>query len=461
MFAHVDADAFFASVLMRKHPELQGKPVLALGMGGTSVIAASYEAKAKGVRTGMRLTDARRLVPNAIEMASDFRETGLASKQIESTLGQLCPVIEQMSIDEWFLDLRTMVDGIPKNLDAWAQDVRKIVTQRTAISVSVGIGPTKTIAKMASEYRKPGGITVITMPDSSEATHSTFYILHSTFLHDRPAAAIPGIGPRRQIETEAHGWKTAWDYANADPNLIRELFGKPGRELQQELLGESIYPIAASKPPKSVSRCRSFRSTANRDFVKAHLLKHLEYCTEKMRRSALATTEISVWVRTNAETRGRDAPLGGLNQNIPNMMRLDQNIPNMMHHNQNIPTRLNQNTKDAPPGRLYRHDGQSTRLTKPAETVDDLLIPTLACLKPLTDQRGPWNQVGLALNGLIASGSMQQSLFENPKDIADNEGLQKAVDQLHKRFGRDAVTRASALQVPSGTSKEMDLPIID
>ncbi|MDD5056108.1 MAG: DNA polymerase IV [Candidatus Peribacteraceae bacterium] len=408
MFAHVDADAFFASVLVRKHPHLQGKPVLALGMGGGCVIAASYEAKAKGVKTGMRVIEARKLAPGAIEMPSDFRETGLASKQIEAALEEVCPAIEQMSIDEWFLDLRTMMNGIPEHLDAWAQEIRRTILQRTAISVSVGIGPTKTLAKMASEYRKPGGITVVSISDSDQTAHSTLYIVHSTFLHDRPAAAIPGIGPRRQIETEAHGWKTAWDYANADPAMIRKLFGKPGRELQQELLGESIYPIAIIRPPKSVSRCRSFHSTMNRDLVKAHLLKHLEYCTEKMRRSGLATTEIAIWVR----------------------------------------------------GKEYRHDGRNMRVSKAAETVDDLLMPTLACLKPLLESCGPWNQVGLALNGLIPSGSLQQSLFENPKDAADKEELQKAVDQLHKRFGRDAVTRASALQVPSGTKKEMDLPII-
>jgi DNA polymerase-4/DNA polymerase V len=439
MFAHVDADAFFASVLVRKHPNLQGKPVLALGMGGGCVIAASYEAKAKGVKTGMRVTDARKLAPGAIEMPSDFRETGLASKQIESVLEETCPAIEQMSIDEWFLDLRTMMNGIPEHLDAWAQELRQTVLQRTAISVSVGIGPTKTLAKMASEYRKPGGITVVSISDSDQTAHSTSYIVHSTFLSDRPAAAIPGIGPRRQIETEAHGWKTAWDYANADPNMIRELFGKPGRELQQELLGESIYPIAVSRPPKSVSRCRSFRSTMNRDLVKAHLLKHLEYCTEKMRRSGLATTEISVWVRGNDR---KDAPPEGMWE-------------------ENASAGGVWKSKGAPVGRLYEYDGRHIRLSNPAETVDSLLIPALACLKPLMEKRGPWNQVGLALNGLIPSGSLQQSLFENPKDNADNEELQKAVDQLHKRFGRDAVTRASALQVPSGTSKEMDLPIIE
>ena len=121
MFAHVDADSFFASVLVRKQPRLRGKPVLALGMGGSCVIAATYEAKAKGVKTGMRLSDARKLVPDAIEMPSDFRETAIASHQIEDMLRAQCPVIQQMSIDEWFLALATLVGGVPHDLTAWGR----------------------------------------------------------------------------------------------------------------------------------------------------------------------------------------------------------------------------------------------------------------------------------------------------------------------------------------------------
>ncbi|HRH92992.1 MAG TPA: hypothetical protein PKV72_00500 [Candidatus Peribacteria bacterium] len=178
--AHLDADAFFASVIVRKHPQLRGKPVFAIGMGGGCIIAATYEAKSKGVKTGMPLFEARKLCPGAVEMASDFAETGIASAQIESILRDVCPIVEQMSIDEWFLDLATMQGGIPADLAVWAKATQADVLRQTALSVSVGVGPSKTLAKMASEYRKPAGVTNVLDADIER------------FLRDRPAAAIPG-----------------------------------------------------------------------------------------------------------------------------------------------------------------------------------------------------------------------------------------------------------------------------
>jgi hypothetical protein len=130
-------------------------------MGGGCVIAASYEAKAKGVKTGMRLKDALLLCPEAIRQPSDFRETGLASQQIEKILQDHCPRIEQTSIDEWYLDLPSCVGGTPIDVTGWAVGVQKMILRNTALSVSVGVGPSKLLAKMAGEYRKPGGVTVV------------------------------------------------------------------------------------------------------------------------------------------------------------------------------------------------------------------------------------------------------------------------------------------------------------
>src|SRR3989338_1927860 len=124
MIAHIDADAFFASAIVRKRPELRGKPLLALGMGGGCVIAASYEAKAFGVKTGMPLKEARPLCPEAIAIPSDFSEALVASREIESILADECPFIEQASVDEWYLD----VDAIPRareiDLPTWAQNLQ-------------------------------------------------------------------------------------------------------------------------------------------------------------------------------------------------------------------------------------------------------------------------------------------------------------------------------------------------
>jgi nucleotidyltransferase/DNA polymerase involved in DNA repair len=212
-------------------------------MGGGCVIAASYEAKAKGIKTGMRLTEARKLCPGAIERISDFAEACRASAHIEEILERQCPVMEKMSVDEWFLDLGSLVGGVPRNPGEWAKSTQKMIQQHLALSVSVGVGPTKTIAKMASEYRKPRGITVVAgcrlqnccerLCNVQLATcNSSSLIDLQSFLSDRPAAAIPGIGHARTKHTEHHGWKTAWDFAHAPKDTVVRLFGKPGKELQ-------------------------------------------------------------------------------------------------------------------------------------------------------------------------------------------------------------------------------------
>lgn len=397
--AHIDADAFFASVIVRLNPSLRGKPLLAVGMGGGCVIAATYEAKAKGVKTGMRLSDARLLVPDAIEMAADFRETGIASQQIASVLGQHSPILEHTSIDEWYIDLHALVGGAPKDGLAWGRMVQKEVLQVTALSVSVGVAPSKLLAKMAGEYRKPAGVTSLSGDDEIKR-----------FLQDRAAAAIPGIGRQRGTKTDALGWVTAWDVATAPASDIIRICGRPGIELQRELLGERVSIVAEdTRPPKSISRCRSFKSTNDPHMLKAHMLKHLEYCILKMRRWELGTTELSVWIRT--------------------------------------------------PDFAYR--SAHRRMDRVCSTVEQLLGPALSALGGLTWHGSRWNQVGLALYGFKPTGAEQQSLFEDPSKALAGERLQEAMDGLHSKYGRDSLTHAAALSVSSGVHKDLGLPIGD
>lgn len=399
LVAHVDADSFFASVIVRLNPSLKGKPLLAIGMGGGCVIAATYEAKAYGVKTGMRLSDARKLVPGAVEMAADFRETGIASEQIEAVLKNHSPVIEQTSIDEWYMDLTALVGGSPLDAEAWGKAVQREVLQTTALSVSVGIAPSKLLAKMAGEYRKPAGVTALYGEDDIRK-----------FLQDRPAAAIPGIGRQRQAKTDVLGWKTAWDIATASDAALISICGQPGVEMKRELLGERVFMVAEdTRPPKSISRCRTFRATTDEKLLKAHMLKHLEYCTLKMRRWNLACRELSVWIRT----------------------------PD------------------------YDYRGAHRRLGVSVTTVAQMLPAAMSALSGLTWIGNRWNQVGLALYGFSEAGTTQQSLFDDQSRVRADENLQAAVDDLHGRYGRDSVTRAAALSVSSGTTKELDLPIVE
>ncbi len=384
MIAHVDADSFFASVLQRLHPHLKGKPLLAMGMGGGFVIAASYEAKAKGVRTGTPLKEAMQLCPDAVQMPSDFRETAVASEQIEAVIMNICPFVEQMSIDEWYLDLRSLVGGIPKDLQKWAKDLQQEILRQTSLSVSIGVGPSKLLAKMAGEYRKPAGVTAVTQNDIE------------WFLKDRPAPAIPGIGPKREVHTKAHGWETAWDIAMAPRYTIDDLFGKGGTDIQRELLGECLSPVTVdTRPQKSISRTRSFRQTRDEQMLWAHLMRHLSYCVFKLRRQDLMAKGISVWLRDGD----------------------------------------------------YRHGGFNCSLTRPLDTEAYLTPFVRRCFQKAHDPKRGYTQAGLALWNLTPNGSVQYSLFDEPGNVERDEGLQRSLDTIRKRFGRDVITPASALPV--------------
>ncbi len=405
MFAHVDADSFFASVLVRKDPRLKGKPVLAMGMGGSCVIAASYEAKATGVKTGMPLREAMKLCPDALRVPSDFRETGLASAQIEDIVRERCPVLEQTSIDEWYLDLHSIVGGLPTALHEWMQATQADILTRTDLSVSIGIGPSKLLAKMAGEYRKPAGVTFV-RPDGKYTTDPHALSIEQ-FLQDRPAAAIPGVGRKRMLDVQLQGWTTAWDIATADSQTLVRLFGRPGTEMRRELLGDPVFGVSTSSaPPKSISRCRSFRPTSNRDELLAHMLRHLEYAVLTMRRQQLSCAMVSIWLRDTQ----------------------------------------------------YAHHGDTQRLPQLADTEDEILPNVRCCFDRILDVGCSYTQTGLALLDLRPMGSKQYSLFSSPEQMEKEEHMQQALDELHARFGRDIITRGRALQVGSGTRKDIGLP---
>jgi len=398
MIAHVDADSFFASVLQRLHPHLKGKPLLAMGMGGGFVIAASYEAKAKGVRTGTPLKEAMKLCPNAVQMPSDFRETAVASEQIEAVLQNVCPFIEQMSIDEWYMDLASLVGGIPKDAQAWAKNLQQEVLRQTSLSVSIGVGPSKLLAKIAGEYRKPAGVTAIGMNDLE------------WFLKDRPAPAIPGIGSKREVHTKAHGWATAWDIATAPRHTIKDLFGKSGTDMQRELLGECLSPVSTETgPQKSISRTRSFRATRDEGILWAHILRHLSYCVFKMRRQGMMAKGISVWLRDGE----------------------------------------------------YRHGGFNATLTRPLDTEAYLTPFIRRCFQKTYDPKRAYTQAGMALWNLTPNGSVQYSLFDAAENVERDEGLQQSLDSIRKRYGRDVITLGAALPVNKKLKPELGYSVLE
>lgn len=401
MFAHIDADAFFASVLERKDPHLKGKPLLALGAGGGIVIAASYPAKAKGVKTGMRLVEARKLCPDAIARLSDFTEAVRASQQIEEILRSIAALVEQMSVDEWYVDLQSMPGSIPDDLAAWATEIQKNIARSVGLTVSVGIAPTKLLAKMASEYRKPSGITIV----SNTLLPTAYCILLTTFLRDRPAAAIPGIGRARQVHTASYNWRTAWDIAGADPETIVHLFGRPGYDLQEELKGHprSIV-VNEAAPPKSISRCRSFPRTTDMRTIFGIVMEHAAICILRMRQQGLSCRGISVWLRDQA----------------------------------------------------YHYVSETIRLPERLDTEERLQPAIRACFDRIDSScSSGCTQAGLALLELLPRGSVQYSLFETTEKVDRAEEIQRSLDMVRTKFGRGSIVRATSLQRKDGPQKKV------
>jgi DNA polymerase-4 len=398
MIAHIDADSFFASVLQRKHPHLRGKPLLAMGMGGGCVIAASYEAKAKGVKTGMPFKQARELCPEAEVMHADFAETAIASHQIEAIIQGNCPIIEQYSIDEWFLDIRTLVGGLPFDLLLWAQDIQKEIASATGLTVSIGVAPSKLLAKMAGEEHKPAGATVV-------EKHQI-----EAFLSRRPAAAIPGIGRRREVHAKAKNWTTAWDIAAADDAMLRKLFGSPGVDLKRELNGEALSPVATSEaPPKSISRTRSFKPTKDPKMIWAYAMQHLSYTILKMRTQDLSARGISLWLRDDK----------------------------------------------------YHHEGLQVKLPQYMDTEEDITPFARKAFDRMYDRNMRYTQVGFCLWNLNGKSAEQFSLFEAPEHTMEDEVLQQSMDKLRRRFGREVVMRGSALPVHKPEKRKIGLNYVE
>jgi len=306
---------------------------------------------------------------------------------------------------------------VPVNLSAWATSLRERILRKTGLSMSVGIAPTKLLAKMASEYRKPGGVTAIQRIMNQESgimekrkIHNSYFIIHDSlksFLRDRPAAAIPGIGRQTEPKVAARGWKTAWDIANAPTEELVNILGRPGREMQSELLGRPVATITTDPaPPKSVSRARSFWKNRDRNFLWAHLLRHLEYLVLKMRREGMMCRGISVWLRDGE----------------------------------------------------YRFHNANRSLPQAFATEDQLLPFVRKCFQEILaiNNQQQATQIGLALWRLTSSAPCQYSLFEDPLRHERSDNVQKAIDTLHEQFGRNAVTRASALEVKSGTQRGLN-----
>jgi len=238
---HCDMDAFYASVEQRDDPRLRGKPVIVAWKGQRSVVcAASYEARAFGVRSAMPATRAERLCPDAIFIAPDFTRYRAVSRDVREIFKRHTDVIEPLSLDEAYLDVTTNKTGLP-TATLVARTIREQIRHELNLTASAGVAPNKFLAKLASDWRKPDGLFVI-QPEEVDA-----------FLLPLPVGRLPGVGKVNEEKLAKLGVKTVGELRNLErANLERE-FGRYGVRLYELARGMDENAVVPDRPTKSIS----------------------------------------------------------------------------------------------------------------------------------------------------------------------------------------------------------------
>ena len=375
---HADLDAFFASVEQRDDPRLRGRPVI---VGGGVVLAASYEAKAHGVRTAMGGERARRLCPQVIVVRPRMSAYAEASKAVFRVFDDTTPLVEGLSIDEAFLDVRGLerISGTPTEI---AVRLRNDVLERVGLPITVGVARTKFLAKVASGVAKPDGLLVVP-PDRELA-----------FLHPLPVERLWGVGPVTADKLRARGITTVGQVARlAEPSLVSMLGQASGRHLHALAHNRDPRPVHVRRRRGSIGSQRALgRSPKSLDAVDAVVVGLVDRVTRRMR------------------TAGR------VGRTVVLRLRFDD----------------------------FSRATRSHTLQRPTAHTQTILTTArglLATAMPTIERQG-LTLVGVAVGNLDDDSAVQLTL---PFDSQSGDALDAALDEVRVRFGANAVTRAVLL----------------
>jgi DNA polymerase-4 len=375
---HADADSFYASVEQRDDPALRGRPVI---VGGGVVLAASYEAKAFGIRTPMGETQARRLCPQAIVVRPRMDAYSEASKAMFEVFNDTSPFVEGLSIDEAFLDVGGLrrIAGAPS---AIAARLRRDVRERVGIAVTVGVARTKFLAKVASVVAKPDGLLVVPIEDEL------------TFLHALPVERLWGVGPVTARKLHERSITTVAQVAALDePALVRILGQATGRHL---------HALAHNRDPRRVE-------------------------TGRRRRSMGTQRALGRGRRTPAKL---DTDLLALVDRLSRRLRKAHRVCRTV----TLRLRFDDFTRVTRSHTLPEASGDAATLLTTARL---LLVDAM----PEIERRGI-TLIGVTFSNLFHDDAVQLAL---PFDGAGSGAIDTTVDGLIDRFGSGAVTRAALL----------------
>jgi len=246
---HIDMDAFFAAVEEKRHPELKGKPIVIGGSGDPTkrgvVSTASYEARKFGIHSALPLRTAYNLCPEAVFLPVDYEEYSRVSQVIKRTLKGISPVMEDVGIDEAFLDL----SDVAKTSEEISQEIKKRINEETGLTCSIGIASNKLLAKIASDMQKPDGLTIIEEKDIEGR------------IWPLPVRKLWGVGPKTEASLKRIGINTIGELAFMPVDSLVEHYGASyGHYLHEASRGKDESPLVTHWEPKSASRETTFQT---------------------------------------------------------------------------------------------------------------------------------------------------------------------------------------------------------
>ena len=280
-------DAFYASVEQRDTPALRGKPVAVGGRPDRRgvVAAASYEARTFGVRSAMSMTKAVRLCPDLVIVRPDFTRYGRVSRQVFDMYRSVTPLVEPLSLDEAYLDVTENAWGEPLATNV-ARRLKHWILAKTGLTVSAGVAPNKFLAKIASDWDKPDGLTVI----PTQRVES--------FLQKLPVEALWGVGPVTARRLRAAGVIRLVDVRTVDPRVLHDIVGSQTPWLRRLADGIDDRPVTPNRPVKSSGSENTYpEDLTNLDTIRDELDRMARQGAQRMKQKALVARTVSIKVR--------------------------------------------------------------------------------------------------------------------------------------------------------------------
>lgn len=382
---HVDADAFFTSVEQAMNPSLKGKPVVS-GKERGIIACASYEAKDLGIKRGIGLWEARKMCPELVVLPSDYESYSIYSKRIFEIMRRFTPDVEEYSIDEGFADITGLRRYHHMSYPQIADKIRTTISNELDLTVSIGLSLSKGLCKIASDYRKPDGLTIV----PGRKIH--------LFLQRIPLEEVWGFGRNTVQLLKKHGLQNAYDFVMKPEKWAQKLLGKPGLEIWHELRGVNLLPVTPNPKPANVSigKGKTFTSpSSDKNFVYAKLVRNVESAFIRLRRHKQRTKEVYIALRL----------------------------------------------------KNYEQFGLSALLNRATDSTQEALPVIKELFEKIYRPNLEYRTTQVWLTRLQTSESTQFDLFEDRLKVDKMETLSKTIDEINARFGKHKVHTGTALKI--------------